>query len=92
MRTNIDVDEALLAQAMEVCGATTKRAAVEAALRLAVQLKAQEGILKWRGKIHWEGDLSVSREGRYMDWDLQRVGAKLENAETSETVPVRAGS
>jgi len=69
MRTNIDIDEKLLSQAMEAIGSATKRATVEAALRLTAQLKAQEGIRKWRGKIHWDGDLSVSREGRYLDWD-----------------------
>src|ERR1700678_2365487 len=89
MRTNIDIDERLLSQAMEASGVATKRAAVEAALRLTVQLKAQEGILKWRGKIQWEGDLSVSREGRFMDWGFKRDEEKLEVAEAPETVPVR---
>lgn len=68
MRTNIDIDEKLLSQAMKASGAATKRAAVEAALRLTVRLKAQEGILKWFGKVQWEGDLAVSREGRYLEW------------------------
>jgi Arc/MetJ family transcription regulator len=72
MRTNIDIDEKLLSQAMEAIGSATKRATVDAALRLTAQLKAQEGIRKWRGKIHWEGDLSVSREGRYLDWDWKQ--------------------
>jgi Arc/MetJ family transcription regulator len=67
MRTNIDIDDELMQQAMMATNTTTKRAAVDAALRLAVKLKAQEGILKWRGKVQWEGDLSVSREGRFSD-------------------------
>lgn len=69
MRTNIDIDDKLMRQAMKATNTTTKKAAVEAALRKVVQLKAQEGILKWRGKVKWEGDLSSSREGRYLDWD-----------------------
>lgn len=69
MRTNIDIDDKLMKQAMKATGSATKKAAVEAALRKVVQLKAQEGILKWRGKIKWEGDLEASREGRFPDWD-----------------------
>jgi len=89
MRTNIEIDDELMRQAMAATNATTKKAAVEACMRLAVRLKAQEGILKWRGKIQWEGDLSVSREGRYMDWGLQQEQAKQEEAKTPKTVPVR---
>ena len=55
MRTNIDIDDTLMEQAMEATGATTKKAAVEASMRLAVQLKAQAGIGKWFGKIAWRG-------------------------------------
>jgi Arc/MetJ family transcription regulator len=89
MRTNIDIDDELMRQAMAATGATTKKAAVEVCMRKVVRLKAQEAILKWRGKIEWEGDLSVSREGRYMDWGLRQEEAKQEEAETPETVQAR---
>jgi Arc/MetJ family transcription regulator len=55
MRTNIDIDDKLMKQAMKATGAPTKKAAVEAALRQAVQLKMQEGIRKLRGKVVWRG-------------------------------------
>ncbi len=55
MRTNIDIDEKLIRQAMKATGTTTKRAAVDAALRQAIQLKKQEGIRKLRGKVVWRG-------------------------------------
>ncbi len=55
MRTNIDIDDELMRQAMKATGTTTKKAAVEASMRLAVQLKAQEGIRKLRGKVVWRG-------------------------------------
>jgi Arc/MetJ family transcription regulator len=55
MRTNIDIDDDLMAQAMAASEETTKKAAVETALRLMVQLKAQEGIKKLRGKVVWRG-------------------------------------
>ena len=64
MRTNIDIDDALMAQAMRVSGEPTKRAVVEAALRLMVQTRRQGRIKKWRGKIAWEGDLDASRRSR----------------------------
>jgi Arc/MetJ family transcription regulator len=41
MRTTIEIDERLMRKAMRVSGAKTKRAMVEAALRLLVQTKAQ---------------------------------------------------
>ncbi len=64
MRTNIDIDDRLMRQAMRTSGARTKRAAVEAALRLLVRTRAQTGIRRLRGKIAWEGDLAASRLGR----------------------------
>ncbi len=64
MRTNIDIDDRLMRQAIRASGARTKRAAVEAGLRLLIQTRAQTGIQRLRGKIAWEGDLEASRLGR----------------------------
>jgi Arc/MetJ family transcription regulator len=64
MRTNIEIDNQLIRQAMRCSGARTKRAAVEAALKLLVKTHAQAGIRKLRGKVQWEGDLDESRLGR----------------------------
>lgn len=69
MRTNIDIDDKLMKQAMKATGATTKKAAVEACMQQAVQLKKQAGIKKWFGKIPWEGDLDAMREGRFLNWE-----------------------
>jgi|CZKZ01.1.fsa_nt_gi Arc/MetJ family transcription regulator len=55
MRTNIDIDDKLMRQTMAATGAATKKAAVEASMRLAVRLKAQEGIKKLFGKVVWRG-------------------------------------
>ena len=63
MRTNIDIDDRLMRQAMRSAKSRTKRAAVEAGLRLLIQTRAQVGIRRLRGKIRWEGDLSQSRLG-----------------------------
>ncbi len=67
MRTNIVIDDALLRQAMRASGLKTKRAAIEEALRLYVQIQGQKEILKLRGKIQWEGNLEESRLGRIAD-------------------------
>ena len=64
MRTNIDIEDRLMRQAMKSSGARTKRAAVEAALRLLIQTHAQRGIRRLRGKISWNGDLEKSRAAR----------------------------
>jgi Arc/MetJ family transcription regulator len=64
MRTNIDIDDRLMKRAMRSSGARTKRATVEAGLRLLVQVRQQAGIRSLRGKVNWQGDLSESRIGR----------------------------
>ncbi|MFP4376834.1 MAG: type II toxin-antitoxin system VapB family antitoxin [Spirochaetales bacterium] len=64
MRTNIVIDDALMKEALEATGLTTKREAVELGLRTLVRLKKQENIRKFRGKLTWEGDLSEMRETR----------------------------
>ena len=64
MRTNIDIDDRLMSEAIRLSGASTKRAAVEEGLRLLIQTRSQSRIRRLRGKIRWEGDLDRSRLGR----------------------------
>jgi Arc/MetJ family transcription regulator len=64
MRTNIEIDDRLMAQAMRRSGARTKKAAVEAGLRLLAQTHAQGSIRRLRGKVQWEGELAQSRLSR----------------------------
>jgi Arc/MetJ family transcription regulator len=64
VRTNIDIDDDLMREAMEASGETTKRAAVERGLRLLIETHAQGGIRRLRGKVKWNGDLGTSRAGR----------------------------
>lgn len=64
MRTNIEIDDQLVQQAMRSSGARTKKAVVEAGLRLLVKTHSQTAIRKFRGKVQWEGDLNTSRKGR----------------------------
>ena len=64
MRTNIVIDDNLMRKAMEATGLPSKRAVVEAGLRLLIQVKAQADIRHLRGKVKWEGNLDEMRASR----------------------------
>ena len=64
MRTNIEIDDKLMKDALKVTGARTKREAVELGLKTLVQLRAQEKARELKGKITWEGDLNTMRTDR----------------------------
>lgn len=61
MRTNIIIDDKLMAEALEITGLKTKKDAVEAGLKMLIKLKQQEKIKSFRGKLSWEGDLDEMR-------------------------------
>lgn len=64
MRTNIDIDDELLARAQAVAGTRGKKATVEFALRELVRRKERHQTLALRGRVTWEGDLDQSRAAR----------------------------
>lgn len=64
MRTNIDIDDELMAEAMRAGEAKTKRGVVEEALRLLIQTRRQAGVRRLRGKVVWAGNLAASRMER----------------------------
>jgi Arc/MetJ family transcription regulator len=64
MRTNIDIDDELLSQAMAAAGLSTKRATVEEGLRLLVRVRKQAKALAELKGLGWEGDLDDMRRGR----------------------------
>lgn len=64
MRTNIVIDDRLIERALKVTGLKTKRAAVEAGLRLLIEVKGQAGLRRLRGTVAWEGNLNEMRAGR----------------------------
>ena len=64
MRTNIDIDDDLMREAMRASGERTKRAVVERGLQLLIDTRAQRGIRRLRGKIKWTGELDASRMDR----------------------------
>ena len=70
MRTNIDIDDEVLAAAMKAGAFKTKKDAVEAGLRLLARQAHYQEVLKWRGKLQWDGD----------DWEDERQPAATEAA------------
>lgn len=61
MRTNIEIDDKLMADALKATGLKTKKEAVDLGLKTLVKLKKQEGIKRFRGKLEWSGDLDDMR-------------------------------
>ena len=61
MRTNIVIDDTLMAEAMKVSALKTKKAVVESGLSLLIQIKKQEHIKSLRGKLKWDDDLDKMR-------------------------------
>jgi len=64
MRTNIVIDDQLMADALKATGLHTKKEAVELGLKLLVRQNKQQAIRKLRGKLTWEGDLDEMRGGK----------------------------
>ena len=64
MRTNVVIDDRLMARAIRATGLATKREVVEAGLKMLIHVKAQSGMRRLRGKVDWEGDLDEMRGGR----------------------------
>lgn len=61
MRTNIVIDDKLMDEAMALTRLETKKAVVEAGLKLLIQIKKQERLKRLRGKLRWDGDLDAMR-------------------------------
>ncbi|MGR9013830.1 MAG: type II toxin-antitoxin system VapB family antitoxin [Methylobacter sp.] len=64
MRTNIIIDDTLMADVLKATGVKSKREAVELGLKALLMLKQQEGIKAFKGKLKWEGDLEQMRTDR----------------------------
>lgn len=61
MRTNIVIDDQLMADALKATGLTTKREVVELGLKTLIRLKQQEKIKNFKGKLKWSGDVEEMR-------------------------------
>jgi Arc/MetJ family transcription regulator len=68
-RTNIELDEKLVQQAMRLFGKKTKKELVNFALNELIRRERAKGILSLEGKVKWEGDLREMRRGRFAGID-----------------------
>ncbi len=64
MRTNIVIDDKLMADALKATGLQTKREVVELGLKTLLRLRQQSEVRKLRGKITWDGDLDAMRRDK----------------------------
>ena len=64
MRTNIEIDDTLMAEAQKASGQATKKDTVAQALRLMIRLRQQQEVGAAFGKYRWQGNLDRSRKGR----------------------------
>ena len=61
MRTNVVINDDLMESALKTSGIKTKKEVIEEGLKLLVQMKNQEKIKKFRGKLKWTGSLEEMR-------------------------------
>ena len=61
MRTNIEIDNKLMNEAIKISGLKTKKETVELGLKTLVRLKKQENIRRFRGRLEWTGNLDEMR-------------------------------
>jgi Arc/MetJ family transcription regulator len=65
MRTNIEIDDALMMRALELSGLPTKKAAVEEALKAFIETFTQMAAIENMRGLGWEGDLDAIRSNRF---------------------------
>lgn len=95
MRTNIEIDDKLMRQAMKATQTTTKKGTVEACLREVVQLRKQGRIRALRGKVVWRGpdddwfasDEEIVKKRRLAEQHAQPESAHLQAAEQQPVFP-----
>lgn len=61
MRTNIELDDTLVNQAIKLSKLKTKREVVQEALRNYVAFMKKKELLKLKGRVTWEGNLKEMR-------------------------------
>ncbi len=62
MRTNIEINNKLIKQALKATGLKTKKEVVEEGLKTLIVIKEQAKLKALRGKLHWEGNIEKMRE------------------------------
>lgn len=61
MKIDIEIDDALITDTFKATGLTSQHEVIELALKTLKQIKQQETIRAFRGKLHWDSDLDFMR-------------------------------
>ena len=67
MRTNIDIDDKLIKDALKLSGLKSKKEIVNIALEEYVKFKKRQGLKNLQGKVEWIGNLDKMRT--YDKWE-----------------------
>ena len=67
MRTNIDIDDKLMKDALKLSGLKSKKEIVNMALEEYVKFKKRQGLKNLQGKVEWIGNLDKMRT--YDKWE-----------------------
>ncbi len=69
MRINIVIEDELIRKGLEYTGLKTKKDIVNFALQELIRRKERKEILRFKGKLRWDGDLEEMRRSRFNDTD-----------------------
>lgn len=92
MRTNIEIDDELMDAALRAGPFKTKKDAVEAGLRLLARQAAQREILRWEGKLHWDGDADDGDAGALAAPTVPVTTTRGQARAASAKAPIKARS
>ena len=63
-RTNVVLDDDLVAECQKATGINTRRALIDHALHELLRHERQKEVLDLKGTVRWEGDIAKWRRGR----------------------------
>ena len=66
MRTNIEINEAIIQEIIKIGEAKTRKKAIENSIHRYLRRVAQLHLLQLKGKVKWEGDLNDMRTSKYL--------------------------
>ncbi len=92
MRTNIDIDDAVLDAAMRAGPFKTKKDAVEAGLKLVARQAAYREVLRWEGKLRWDGDGDVGGDHDAAGLDAPAAAAAVACSQDQPAQTLHTGS
>lgn len=61
MRTNVEIDDNLMTEALRLTKIATKKQVIETALKELIKKSLREELRQMRGKIVWDGNLEEMR-------------------------------